>query len=51
LYCLSLIVELQVALTEVHVRSVLMPADHEVPFSLDPLNCVKVVLVALWKVE
>ncbi|WP_179213662.1 hypothetical protein [Halorubrum vacuolatum] len=49
--CFSVVVDLEVAFTEIHMRLVLMPPDHEVPFRFDPLDPVKIVRVGLWEIE
>jgi len=51
LYRLTLVIDLNVALTEVDVRFVLVPSNHEVAVSLDPLNRVTIVRMSPGKIE
>ncbi|MFC7188153.1 hypothetical protein [Halorubrum yunnanense] len=51
LYRVASVIDLEVALSELRVRLVLMPPYHEIPLSVDPLDPIEVVRVSLREIE
>jgi hypothetical protein len=49
--CFSLVIELEVALAEIHVCLILMPSEHELALRLNPVNRVEVVRTIRWEIE